>query len=45
MPNPTSGPASFMPSHPQTSYCQADYVIVVRVLRKSTRLVPQHTAL
>ncbi|TMW40607.1 hypothetical protein DOY81_014314 [Sarcophaga bullata] len=35
---PTSA-CSCMPSHPQTSYCQADYVIVVRVLRKSTRLM------
>ncbi|XP_037823387.1 tissue inhibitor of metalloproteinase [Lucilia sericata] len=35
---------SCMPAHPQTSYCNADYVVVVRVLRKSTRLVKHQAA-
>lgn len=35
---------SCMPSHPQTHYCDADYVIIMRVLRKSHRLVKDHLA-
>ncbi|KAM7363562.1 tissue inhibitor of metalloproteases [Cochliomyia hominivorax] len=40
---PTSA-CSCMPSHPQSIYCKADYVIVIRALRKSTRLVKHQVA-
>ncbi|XP_037946755.1 tissue inhibitor of metalloproteinase [Teleopsis dalmanni] len=35
---------SCMPSHPQTHFCTADYVVVLRVLRKSHRLVANSVA-
>ncbi|XP_061399232.1 tissue inhibitor of metalloproteinase-like [Musca vetustissima] len=28
-----------LPSHPQTHYCEADYVALIRVMRKSSKLV------
>ncbi|CAG9807051.1 unnamed protein product [Chironomus riparius] len=33
---------SCMPSHPQTSYCNAEYVIVARILRRSNRKINNH---
>lgn len=33
---------SCLPSHPQSSYCNAEYVIVARVLRKSNRKINNH---
>ncbi|KAI9584767.1 tissue inhibitor of metalloproteinase [Glossina fuscipes] len=33
---------SCMPSHPQTLYCDADYAVVVRILRKSHRSFDNH---
>ncbi|CAD6993361.1 unnamed protein product [Ceratitis capitata] len=35
---------SCMPSHPQTHFCEADYVVLVRVMRKSLRLVENSVA-
>ncbi|XP_030370217.1 tissue inhibitor of metalloproteinase [Scaptodrosophila lebanonensis] len=32
-----------MPAHPQTHYCNADYVVQVRVLRKSEKMDPGKT--
>ncbi|XP_034114465.1 tissue inhibitor of metalloproteinase [Drosophila sulfurigaster albostrigata] len=32
-----------MPSHPQTHYCSADYVVQLRVLRKSNTIEPGKT--
>ncbi|EDV93097.1 tissue inhibitor of metalloproteinase [Drosophila grimshawi] len=32
-----------MPSHPQTHYCNADYVVQLRVLRKSNTIEPGKT--
>jgi len=36
---PTSEACSCMLTHPQTQFCEADYVALVRVVRKSQRLV------
>ncbi|XP_013097182.1 tissue inhibitor of metalloproteinase [Stomoxys calcitrans] len=36
--SPTEG-CSCMPSHPQSHYCGADYVALVRIMRKSEKLV------
>ncbi|KAG5672642.1 hypothetical protein PVAND_002755 [Polypedilum vanderplanki] len=33
---------SCLPSHPQSSYCNAEYVIVARILRKSNRKINNH---
>ncbi|XP_036224719.1 tissue inhibitor of metalloproteinase [Bactrocera oleae] len=35
---------SCMPSHPQTHFCNADYVVIIRVMRKSLRLVQDKIA-